>query len=83
VLATFAGRYFLRVLSVAKLVIPDLAAALFAGPQRPGTVPPLLAVATLEFPVGSCRPVIALDSASWLPIEPAPLPEEPLPEMDV
>jgi hypothetical protein len=83
VLATFAGQYFLRLLSVAKLVIPELAAALAAAPQRPFTVPPFLAAATFKFPVGSCGPVVALDTASYLPIEPAPLPEKPFSKMDV
>jgi hypothetical protein len=83
VLAAFAGRYFLKLLSVAKVVIPELAAALAVASQRPFTVPPFLVDATLKFPVGSCRPVVALDSASYLPVEPALLLEKPNSEMDV
>jgi hypothetical protein len=83
VLAAFAGQYFLKLLSVAKLVIPELATALAATPQRPFTVPPFLADATLKFPVGSCRPVVALDSASYLLVEAALLSEKPCSEMDV
>jgi hypothetical protein len=82
-LAAFAGQNFLRWLSVAKLVIPELAAALAEIPQGLASVAPILAFATLKFPVGSCRPVVALDSAPYHPIEAAPLAEEPFSELGV
>ena len=78
VLAAFAGQHFLKLLSVAKLVIPDLAAALVAAPA------PILSVAAFKRPAGPCRPVFTLDSASFLLVESTPLLlEEPLSEMDV
>lgn len=82
-LAAFAGQYFLKFLSVAKLVIPELAAALAEVPQELVSVPPILAATTLEFSGGPCRPVVALDSSSYPLIEPAPVAEKPLCEMDV
>jgi len=78
VLAGFAGQHLLKLLSVAKLVIPDLAATLVAAP------PPLLAAAAFKRPAGPCRPVFTLDSASFLLVESTPfLLEEPHSEMDV
>jgi hypothetical protein len=83
VLASLAGQYFLKLFSVAKLVILDLAAALAAAPRRPATVRPFLATATFKFPVDSCSTVVALVSASYLLVESTPLPEKPVSEMDV
>jgi hypothetical protein len=84
VLAAFAGQYFLKLLSVAKLVIPELVAAFVAAPQRPAAVPPILAAVTLNFPVDFCVPVVALDSSSsYPPIDSMPLSEKPYSEMDV
>jgi len=83
VLATFAGQRLLNWVSVAKLVIPDLVVALAETPQGPVAVPQILATGTLEFAVGPCAPVVALDSASYLLVEAAPLAEKPFSEMDV
>ena len=82
-LGTVAGQYLLKMLSVAKLVIADLVAALVAAPQRSRAVPSILAAATHKFPAGSCNSVVPLESGSYLLIESTHMPEETLSERDV
>jgi hypothetical protein len=83
VLATFAGQYFLKWLSIVKLIIPDLAAALAAAPQQPVCAPQISVAGSLEFSVAPCMPVVAIDSAAYLLIDPVPLSEKPFSGLDV
>jgi hypothetical protein len=76
VFACFAGHFLLKRLSEVKTVIPELVEALLQAPQAPVSGPPFLSAASLNLPLAPSSPVIALDSASSLLIEVAPLSED-------
>ena len=69
VLAAFAGRYFLKWLGLAKLVIPELAARFTELPQEPVSGLGILVAGTLKTPASTGAFLDALEAHSGILIE--------------